>query len=88
MTDIISNVSPEFLKLKKYKYDTNVHITNIKIEILTLENELKEQQNLENEINKKIFKICNHKWQRNWNTSHDDICKHICDICGLGWCDK
>jgi len=88
MTEIISNLSPVFLKLQKQKHEINVTMKKIEVEIYNLENKLKEYKNLEKKINKKIFKICNHKWQRNWNTSHDDICKRFCVICGLSSCDK
>ena len=82
------NLSPEFLKLQKHKHKINSDIKKIKLEIHNLENKLKAEKNSEKEINKKIFKLCDHKWKRNWNASNDDLCKHFCGICGLSICDK
>tara|TARA_B100001142_G_C14346497_1_gene660211 strand:+ start:3333 stop:3599 length:267 start_codon:yes stop_codon:yes gene_type:complete len=88
MTEIISNLSPEFLKLQKEKHDINRNKKQIEMEIVKLEKELKiHKQELKN-VNKTIFKICKHKWRRNWEASHDDICKFYCGICGLTNSDK
>jgi len=56
--------------------------------MITLEKQLKKLKQDEKEINKKIYKICNHKWKRNWHASHDDLCKHYCGICGLTGYDR
>jgi hypothetical protein len=88
MTEIISNLSPEFLKLQKEKHNINRNKKQIEMEIVKLEKELKIQKQELKNINKTIFKICKHKWRRNWEASHDDICKFYCGICGLTNCDK
>lgn len=88
MTEIISNLSSEFLKLQKEKHNINISKKKIEKEISKLEKELKiHKQELKN-VNKTIFKICKHKWRRNWEASRDDICKFYCGICGLNVCDK
>ncbi len=87
MTNIIVNLSPEFLILQKEKHHIHRHIKELKNEIRILEISLKQEKEKEKNINKKIFKICKHKWRRDWSTVDDDICKHFCGICGLSHID-
>lgn len=87
MTTVVT-LPKEFLKLQKEKTTIRRTIKDIETQISNLEKELKKIKTDEKHINKKIFKICNHKWVRNWHASHDDLCKHYCGICGLTSYDR
>lgn len=37
----------------------------------------------ENNINKKIWNMCNHDWVIDRSCSDDDLCKRYCSVCNL-----
>lgn len=50
---------------------------------IELNNELLQLKQQKTILEKKVWKECNHVWERCSNYNDDDLCKYICKKCSL-----
>jgi hypothetical protein len=51
---------------------------NIALEVKVLRN-----KKIVETLEKEIYKLCIHEWERDWTSSFDDLCKYNCKKCKL-----
>ena len=56
---------------------------DIQKEFNSIEVRLKQLKISQKQLQKVLWKKCNHKWIRDMSAADDDLCKTKCEICGL-----
>lgn len=56
---------------------------NLLLENITYEVKILKNKKIVEDLEKKIYKLCSHEWERDWTSSFDDLCKYNCKKCKL-----
>lgn len=52
-------------------------------DIITLTRKIEKLKSDNKNIERKLWKTCEHVWERDWDVAFDDRCKYYCKVCQL-----
>ena len=56
---------------------------NLLLENITYEVKILKTKKIVEDLEKKIYKLCSHEWERDCDVAFDDRCKYNCKTCKL-----